>query len=98
MVNFKRIFLLAGFATIVSIVLVTGQQRGGSGLYTTQQATSGRTAVQANCAGCHLADLSGQGEAPPLRGAAFLQAWGPRTTKKFLSLMQRTMPPQPPDP
>src|SRR5262249_39801015 len=39
-------------------------------------------------------DLSGQGDAAPLRGTAFLQAWGTRTTKELLSFMQLTMPPQ----
>jgi mono/diheme cytochrome c family protein len=66
------------------------------GVYTAQQATAGRTAFQANCAGCHLADLSGQGDAAPLRGTAFMTAWGTRSTKELLSFMQLTMPPQSP--
>src|SRR5262245_55267100 len=97
MLKLKKNFLLIGIATALFVVMVTGQQRGGgSGVYTTQQATAGRAAYQANCAGCHQADLSGQGDAAPLRGAAFLQAWGARTTKELLSFMQLTMPPQRP--
>src|SRR5262245_25364997 len=94
--NVKRSVLLAACATLIGVVFITGQQRGGAGLYTTQQATNGRTAFQANCAGCHLPDLSGQGDAAPLRGSAFQQAWGTRTTKELLSFMQLTMPPQRP--
>src|SRR6185369_16215610 len=91
--NLKRIVLLTAFAIFIGVVLIKGQARG---LYTTQQATNGRTAFQANCASCHLADLSGQGDAAPLRGSAFQQAWGSRTTKELLSFMQLTMPPQRP--
>ena len=70
--NLKRNFLLGGFATLVGAAFIAGQQRGGgAGLYTTQQATNGRTAFQANCAGCHLADLSGQGDAAPFVGPHF---------------------------
>src|SRR5262249_55717724 len=90
MLNFKRNLLLVGLVTAVAVVVRAGQQRGG----TPQDA--GRDAYQANCAGCHLADLSGQGDAAPLRGSAFLQAWGTRTTKELLSFMQLTMPPQRP--
>jgi alcohol dehydrogenase (cytochrome c) len=97
MLNFKRNLLLVGIVMILTILMLTGQQRGGgAGVYTAQQATAGRTAYQTNCAGCHLADLSGQGDAAPLRGAAFLQAWGTRSTKELLSFMQLTMPPQKP--
>jgi alcohol dehydrogenase (cytochrome c) len=95
MLNLRRNVLLAGLATAFVVVIVAGQQRGGSpGAYSVEQASAGRTAYQANCAGCHQPDLSGQGDAAPLRGTAFLQAWGTRTTKELLSFMQLTMPPQ----
>jgi len=91
------IFLLIGIATTFAVVVLAGQQRsGGSGTFTSAQATAGRAAYQANCAGCHQPDLGGQGDAAPLRGTAFLQACGARTTKELLSFMQLTMPPQRP--
>ena len=43
-----------------------------------------------------IADLTGDGDAAPLRGNAFLQAWGTRSAKELLSFMQLTMPPQKP--
>src|SRR5438105_657698 len=93
--------ILAGTAMVMGMVAIfAGQQRGGgganAGVYTAQQAAAGRTAFQANCASCHQADLSGQGDAAPLRGSAIIQAWGRRTTKELLSFMQLTMPPQRP--
>ena len=33
------------------------------------------TLYQARCAGCHLADLGGRNDAPPLAGASFLSVW-----------------------
>jgi len=95
MLNLERNILLIGIATALAAVMISGQERdSGSRVYTAQQATAGRTAFQTNCAGCHLADLSGEGDAPPLRGTAFLGAWGSRTTKELLSFIQRAMPPQ----
>jgi len=93
--RFLIVTLVAACFGLVGLVLA-GQQRGASALYTAQQAAAGRTAYQANCAGCHQADLNGQGDAAPLRGSAFLQAWGSRSTKELLSFMQLTMPPQRP--
>src|SRR5437773_1826282 len=61
-----------------------------------QQANAGRAAYQANCASCHLPDLSGEGDAAPLRGPAFQTAWGTRTPQELLSFIQLTMPPQRP--
>src|SRR5215471_16025441 len=99
MQNAKFILLsvvLSGLALALAGAMLAQQRGGVTSIYTAQQATAGRTTYQANCAGCHQADLSGQGDAAPLRGSAFLQAWGNRTTKELLSFIQLTMPPQRP--
>jgi mono/diheme cytochrome c family protein len=62
------------------------------GVYSADQAAAGRAAYQANCAGCHLADLSGRNEAPPLAGANFMNTWRNRSSKDLLTTC-RTMPP-----
>src|SRR5262245_19326256 len=69
------------------------QDRQATGAFTAAQATAGRIAYQANCASCHLADLAGRGEAPPLAGPSFVNAWRTRTTKDLIEYMQATMPP-----
>ena len=76
---------------LIGMIAMIGLAQG-----TAQQANAGRAAYQANCASCHLPDLSGQGDAAPLRGSAFQGAWDARTTKELLSYMQLTMPPQRP--
>jgi PQQ-dependent dehydrogenase (methanol/ethanol family) len=72
-----------------SVLLVTGQQPSSAGPFTADQANAGRAAFQANCAGCHGADLMGY---PPLAGSAFVGSWGTRTTRDLFGLIQTTMP------
>jgi PQQ-dependent dehydrogenase (methanol/ethanol family) len=74
---------------VSSIVLVSGQQAPAAGPFTADQASAGRTAYQANCAGCHGTDLMGL---PPLAGPAFVGSWGTRTTRDLFGLVQTTMP------
>lgn len=76
-VNFKLAMTVAAGVVIGGIALL-GQQ------------DAGRTAYQANCAGCHRADLAGSGEAPPLTGAAFQQKWASGGLTEYI---RAAMPP-----
>ena len=58
----------------VFAMMAEGQQRASVAPFVTQQADAGRAAYQANCVSCHLPDLAGQFEAPPLTGANFMRA------------------------
>src|SRR3954469_3143714 len=87
-----RLGLVGTAVGTVGLVMLSGQQTPG-GPFTAAQAAAGRTAYQANCASCHLADLKGSGDAAQLAGSEFMDAWGRRTTREFLSFMQLTMPP-----
>jgi alcohol dehydrogenase (cytochrome c) len=78
--------------TTCAVVVVTGQTPP-IAPYTATQADAGRSAYQANCASCHLADLAGRNEAPQLAGSNFMRAWGTRTTSDLYTLIQATMPP-----
>src|SRR5688572_16828459 len=82
------LFLLSGVLAC-SVLLVTGQQPSTAGPFTAEQANAGRTAYQANCAGCHGADLMGY---PPLAGSAFVGSRGTRTTRDLFGLVSSTMP------
>ena len=68
----------------------------GAGPYTAAQATAGRAAYQANCAGCHGADLSGQNNASALAGGLFMSSWGDRTPADLVSFLEGAMPPSSP--
>ena len=84
----------AGVLGLVALVSVPSAQTPTAvPIYTAAQATAGRVAYDANCASCHLPDLAGRNEAPPLRGANFMNTWRARTAKDLLDYMQATMPP-----
>jgi alcohol dehydrogenase (cytochrome c) len=95
MPRFRKYFLrpLIFVATCGSAI-VTGQTPGAIGLFTAQQAAAGRVAYEASCASCHLADLGGRNEAPPLAGAGFMSAWGARTVSDLRAFLQAEMPPE----
>lgn len=61
--------------------------------YTAAQATAGQASYRANCASCHVADLAGRNEGPPLAGSNFMNTWRGRTTRDLVEYMQATMPP-----
>src|SRR5260370_37961751 len=77
------------FAALI-IIGLRGQQRGP---FTAQQATAGNAAYQAHCASCHLVNLAGRNEAPPLAGSNFMSTWGVRSTRELFTYIQTTMPP-----
>ena len=73
--------------------LLGAQQPAPTAVFNAQQAAAGRTAYDASCAACHLADLGGRNEAPPLAGTDFMNTWRTRTTQDLFEFMQGTMPP-----
>ena len=82
-------------ATVVLILTLgkSGDAQQGVGPFTADQATAGRTAYQASCAGCHSPDLSGQGNASPLAGGLFMGSWGDKTAAELVEFLQGAMPP-----
>lgn len=70
-----------------------GRQEPVAPVFTTEQAAAGKLAFGKACAGCHMADLSGHDDAPPLAGAPFESSWRTRTTKDLLDYMSTAMPP-----
>jgi PQQ-dependent dehydrogenase (methanol/ethanol family) len=74
------------FGTFACAILAAGP-------FTAEQSAAGRNAYQANCESCHLPDLTGRNEAPPLAGSNFIGTWGNRSTRDLISFIQTTMPP-----
>ena len=81
----------AGFALTAALGTIAFGQNA-AGPFTAAQATAGHQAFDANCAPCHLADLTGTNDAPALTGAPFMGAWGKRTTAQLYSKIATTMP------
>jgi alcohol dehydrogenase (cytochrome c) len=94
MVRWKLYGFLGGAAVMVlGISVASGQQASKpTGPFTAEQASAGRATYQAKCASCHLPDLRGAFEAPPLAGGNFMNVWRNRTTKDLFDRIQATMP------
>ncbi len=88
---------LATFAGVAALAVAVGSgQQPPAPVFTAAQARDGRTAYEANCASCHMPDLGGRNEAPPLAGANFMTTWRTRTTQDLFEYMRGTMPPDGP--
>jgi len=95
----KSLILVALFAALYGVLQLLGQQgaqQGTAAPFTAQQAEAGRVAYQANCSGCHAADLSGIGNALPLSGLPFTGSWGNRNVGDLVGFMEGAMPPNNP--
>ena len=77
----------------MALGIVAGAQQPADGVYTAQQAASGGTAYDQNCASCHGADLGGTGLAPELAGTTFMAVWGEQTTRDLFDFIKIGMPP-----
>lgn len=62
------------------------------GLYTDAQAERGKAVYDEQCSFCHLADLTGQGFAPPLVDDAFTQRWQDGNLGDLFTIVKVTMP------
>ena len=89
----RRDLLALAIAAVTGMALIAGQAPAPTSVFTAGQAAAGRAAYQANCASCHLPDLAGTNEAPPLAGSNFMNTWRSRTTKDLFDYMQGAMPP-----
>jgi alcohol dehydrogenase (cytochrome c) len=98
LISGTRALLLAAAALVtVTLASVGGQQAPtATGIYTSAQADAGRGAYAQQCAGCHLADLRGSGDAPALTGPDFTAKWGPQAVNDLFTYIAQTMPPSSP--
>ncbi len=85
-------FLVLPVLAASGFSFAAARQAGSVGAFTAVQANSGRAAYQQNCAPCHLPDLRGSNEAPPLAGGNFVNTWRSRTTADLVNRIHNTMP------
>jgi alcohol dehydrogenase (cytochrome c) len=93
----KKYSVLAAAVVVIASGLIfltqVGSAQQPAGPYTAAQANAGRAAYQANCAQCHSADLTGQGNAAALTGGLFMGSWGDKTAGDLVGFLQGAMPP-----
>src|SRR5881409_2523966 len=63
------------------------------GTFTKEQAKRGEGLYAQNCSTCHGPDLSGNDEAAPLTGSAFLSNWDGLTVSDLTERVRLSMPP-----
>jgi cytochrome c len=76
-------------------VALTAQQPSkmvSSGVFSADQAKRGQTVYMAECSKCHLDDLSGGKDSPPLVGNEFLSGWKGKTLGELFDEVRQTMP------
>ena len=73
-------FVVCSAMAVFGIAIAAGQEPARTGPYTAEQANAGRAAYQTTCAACHLPDMKGTFEAPPLAGPNFMNMWRNRPT------------------
>jgi alcohol dehydrogenase (cytochrome c) len=87
-----RIAFACGATALFGMAITSAQQTTRTGPYTAEQASAGRASYQAKCASCHLPDLKGSNEAPPLAGGNFVNTWRNRAVSDLLDRIRNTMP------
>ena len=62
------------------------------GIYSAAQAAHGKDVYEQQCTACHLDDMSGSGEAPPLAGEGFTDSWVGHSVNELDQTVLNTMP------
>jgi mono/diheme cytochrome c family protein len=88
--------LVGGFVVSVGIVLGSAQTAGKTvwdGAFSAAQAARGKAVYVAECSGCHLETLQGDGGASPaLIGKLFMEGWDRKSVQDLYSRIRGTMP------
>lgn len=79
--------LMAALASAPAIA-----QDSADGIFTADQVTAGTAVYEANCAGCHAANLTGTPGGPGIAGARFKAKWAKRTVGEFYTYVHDNMP------
>jgi mono/diheme cytochrome c family protein len=86
----RRLRIAAAALFISSVILAAREP---AAVFTAEQAVAGKSAYARSCASCHMPDLSGGNDAPPLAGPTFSATWRTRTTRDLFDYLSASMPP-----
>jgi mono/diheme cytochrome c family protein len=78
---FRALALAATLAAVGVSGAVLFARQASESVFTAEQAAAGRAAYAKHCASCHMPDLSGNTEIPPLAGAVFIGTWAAAARK-----------------
>ena len=86
------IAVAAGTVWGAALSVLQAQKSVSSGVFTADQAKRGQALYMAECAKCHLDDLSGGRDSPPLVGDDFVNGWKGKTIGALFDEVRMTMP------
>ena len=94
MKNFRSSLLMCLLALTLAfgVARIAAQQPARASAFTTEQANAGHSIYDTTCAACHLADMKGTFEAPPLAGANFMNMWRNRPASDLIGRIRNSMP------
>ncbi|PYR66670.1 MAG: hypothetical protein DMF88_15485 [Acidobacteria bacterium] len=91
--NRFRFLALASFVVWCSALIGLSAQGGGAGAAGGgDQQTRGKALYNDKCASCHMENLKGSTETPPLTGDMFWQNWETYSANNFVEQIRTTMP------
>jgi S-disulfanyl-L-cysteine oxidoreductase SoxD len=94
--NFRKAIIALVTIWSVGVFSSVGAQAPKSvwdGAYTEEQAKRGEKAYLENCSECHQQELTGDGFAPALSGADFMNAWNGLSIGDLFDRVRVSMPP-----
>lgn len=83
---------ITAWVAVFGTLLAAGQKAPVAPVFTAQQAGAGKGDYAKHCASCHMSDLTGNIEIPPLAGKPFMETWGRRSTKELFDYLSTAMP------
>jgi alcohol dehydrogenase (cytochrome c) len=86
-------FRLLTSAALGAVTLAVAAAQQSAGVFTAEQAQSGRAIYDRNCSACHGLDFQGSGDAPALAGGTFMLKWRPKMVSELFGVILQTMPP-----
>jgi len=75
-----------------ALLLIAQSRTTQDGVYSDAQAKRGDATYAKLCTSCHVADLSGSGQAPALADADFVKEWNDQPLSDLYDRIQATMP------
>src|SRR6266550_2712776 len=89
----RLLFPTAPGAAALAVLAAQQAPQPSAGVFTAEQAQSGRAIYDRNCSACHGLNFEGSGDAPALAGGTFMLKWRPKMVSELFGLILQTMPP-----
>ena len=90
--RFRFLALAAAAVWCSAVVALSAQGAGGAGAPAGDQQARGKAVYNDKCASCHMENLKGSTETPPLTGDMFWSNWETYSANNLVEQVRTTMP------